>query len=127
MGNMKEDIVQIETTLTLQEISARLSRAKEDLSATVENAGPDPLRYVNPDMVVRFTGKNFFFGPREWCVVVHVVDKGQSREITLNALGSGVGAKVSSGFDMYRGEKTSFYQLKDSVARRNRIIKLLEG
>ena len=64
-------------------------------------------------------------GPREWCVIVYVFDRGASREITLTALGDSVGSKISSGFSMYRGELTSFYQLGDSIKRRNRIVHFL--
>jgi len=125
---MKYDKTSLSTQMSLSEIHTHLLEAAQRLRAEMTNNECSAIINYSPHISLSMVGKKGFLGvgPRSWRVDIYAIDSGPSRTIELTAVGDQIGAKVKSGFDMYNGLPTSFYELKDSIRKRNEIIRGLQ-
>lgn len=123
---MKEDVIVIKSNLTSKDIGEILKEASRKLKANAENADADPFQIEKPTLAIKYFGKNFIVGPREWCVIAYVYDKNSYREIVLKAIGDTAIGKVNVGFKMNKGITAQYYKLADSVERRDAIARFFK-
>lgn len=123
---MKDDVRTYTSDSSISELQDLLRKAQRVLKANLTMAPENPLVALNPDIAVRFSNSHFLGGPRKWGLDIYITDCGDSREVVIIALGDDIGAKIHSGFAMYRGDEASFYQLRDSIKKRVELERLLD-